>query len=255
MARAAQLESTMNPGARNPNSSATGLFQFTKGTARDYNLDDRTDPVASSDAAARLWRDNLAKLERKLNRTITQPELYLAHQQGAGGAGKLLANPDARAVDVLGRKQVMNNLPPSMQKVGSKMSARDFSNMWMKKFGQGGPGMTPQTGQQPPMDMMRAMFGGQQPQRPNAAPTPPSTIPGGGMPPAPQQNPSGGLAMSAAKAALGPLGGLLGGGGGGQDQGTAQAEAQNAQMAQQAAQRRAQWAQQQPGLSSLLRMR
>ena len=42
----AQLESNFDPTAKSP-TGATGLFQFTRGTARDYGLVDRKDPVAN----------------------------------------------------------------------------------------------------------------------------------------------------------------------------------------------------------------
>ncbi|HKY44757.1 MAG TPA: transglycosylase SLT domain-containing protein [Pyrinomonadaceae bacterium] len=45
-------ESGWNPTARNPASSATGIAQFTKGTAKDFGIDP-LDPLASLDAAAK----------------------------------------------------------------------------------------------------------------------------------------------------------------------------------------------------------
>jgi hypothetical protein len=92
--RTARVESSFNPSAKNPNSSAGGLFQFIDGTAKQYGLADRYDPAQATDAAARLARDNAAILKRTLGRDPTAGELYLAHQQGAGGAVKLLSNPN-----------------------------------------------------------------------------------------------------------------------------------------------------------------
>lgn len=45
-------ESSWNPNAKNPNSSATGIAQFTKATAQDFGIDP-LDPYASLDAAAK----------------------------------------------------------------------------------------------------------------------------------------------------------------------------------------------------------
>uniref|UniRef100_UPI003BAC41B3 transglycosylase SLT domain-containing protein n=1 Tax=Stappia sp. TaxID=1870903 RepID=UPI003BAC41B3 len=132
MLRIAELESSFNPQARNKASSAGGLFQFIDATAAQYGLTDRFDPVQASDAAARLARDNAATLREALGREPTAAELYLAHQQGGGGAAKLLANPNARAVDVLGRDQVLNNGG------NETMLARDFAGKWLAKAG-GGP--------------------------------------------------------------------------------------------------------------------
>merc|ERR1712025_964410 len=54
MLKIAELESSFNPRAQNPKSSAGGLFQFLDKTAKEYGLGDKFDPVKSADAAARL---------------------------------------------------------------------------------------------------------------------------------------------------------------------------------------------------------
>lgn len=122
----AGIESTFNPNAKNP-SGASGLFQFMPGTAAQYGLTNPFDPEASTRAAIRLMRDNGAHLRKKLGREPTLGELYLAHQQGAGGASKLLRNPDALAVDIVGRQAVLQNGGTA------DMSARAFANKWIAK--------------------------------------------------------------------------------------------------------------------------
>lgn len=126
----AELESSFNPSAKNKRSSAGGLFQFVDGTAADYRLRDRYDPGQASDAAARLLKDNRAHLRKVLGREPTTGELYLAHQQGARGASKLLANPDARAADLVGADAVRLN--------GGKagMTAGEFASLWLTKAGE-----------------------------------------------------------------------------------------------------------------------
>lgn len=127
--RTFQIESGGNPNAQNPNSSAGGGFQFIDSTAKQYGLTDKTDLNASTDAAARLAVDNRQALRRVLGRDPTAAELYLAHQQGGGGAAKLLANPDARAVDIVGRDAVMLNGG------NENMTAGQFAQKWTGKFG------------------------------------------------------------------------------------------------------------------------
>ena len=97
----AQIESGMNPNAQNPNSSAAGLFQFIGSTAAQYGLTNPLDGRASARAAAELAADNREVLRSVLGRDPTGEELYLAHQQGSGGARALLSNPDGLAVSVL----------------------------------------------------------------------------------------------------------------------------------------------------------
>lgn len=134
--RLAMIESSGGTRLDNPTSSAKGPFQFIDGTAATYGLSDPTDPAASADAAARLTRDNRKALLKALGRDPTPGELYLAHQQGAGGASSLLTSPDKPAVDIVGRRAVIDN--------GGRedMSGREFAAMWTSKFG-GGSGKKP----------------------------------------------------------------------------------------------------------------
>jgi hypothetical protein len=132
LARTAQIESGGDPNARNPNSSAGGLFQFIDSTARQYGID-KFDPAQATDGAARLAADSAQHLRGVLGREPTAGELYLAHQQGAGGAAKLLSNPQARAADLVGADAVrLNGGDPAT------MSAADFAGKWLGKFGEGG---------------------------------------------------------------------------------------------------------------------
>jgi hypothetical protein len=145
--RLAEIESGGNPNAQNPNSSAGGLFQFTDATAKQYGLDDKMDPVKSRQAVEKFTADNAKTLTSKLGREPTQGELYLAHQQGAGGALKLLSNPDRKAIEVVGVDEVLNN-------GGDKnMTAAAFASKWTGKFGDkpvslmGGEGQTVMVGE------------------------------------------------------------------------------------------------------------
>lgn len=127
--RTAQIESGLNPQAKNPNSSASGLFQFINSTAQDYGLSDPFNPAMATDAAGRLARDNMAFLTNKLGRAPTPAELYLAHQQGPGGAYALLSNPNAPAASAVGGAAVGLNGGQGGQTAG------DFANYWTGKFG------------------------------------------------------------------------------------------------------------------------
>ena len=129
--RTAQIESRLNPNAKNPRSSAGGLFQFINSTAKAYGLSNRYDPVQATDAASRLARDNANALRPVLGREPTAAELYLAHQQGAGGAKKILRDPNARAVNVVGSQQV------KLHGGNSNMTASEFANLWIGKFNKG----------------------------------------------------------------------------------------------------------------------
>lgn len=129
--RTAQIESGLNPRAKNPRSSAGGLFQFIDSTARQYGLSNRYEPQQATDAASRLARDNRNYLRRKLGREPSAAELYLAHQQGAGGAYRLLRDPSARAADVVGMDAVRLNGG------SADMTAGEFAGLWTGKFNRG----------------------------------------------------------------------------------------------------------------------
>jgi len=147
MLRIAQIESGLNPNAVNRHSGATGVFQFIPSTWRQYgNGANATDAAANIDAAMRFTRDNQQRFRAQLGREPNAGEIYLMHQQGAGGALKLLSNPDAPAVSIVGRDAVRLN-------GGHEgMTARDFAAMWMAKAnGTGSIGQnSPQTAQNAP---------------------------------------------------------------------------------------------------------
>jgi len=137
--RIGQMESGLNPSARNPSSSAGGLYQFIDSTWGQYGRGDKLDPAANADAAGRYLADVKSHLQGVLGRDPTPGELYLGHQQGAGGAAKLLTNPNARAADLVGMDAVrLNGGNPNM-------TAGEFASLWDRKLGgAGGSGATRQ---------------------------------------------------------------------------------------------------------------
>src|SRR5262245_50827733 len=135
---AARVESNLNPNAMAKTSSAGGLFQFIEqtwfgtmkeagasyGYGRYANASERTssgklavadpamrreilelrkDPTANAIMAGVFTNSNAAYLTKKLGRSPSEGELYIAHFLGAGGAAKLIghaeATPGARAAD------------------------------------------------------------------------------------------------------------------------------------------------------------
>jgi len=134
--RTAQLESAGDPSAQNPNSTAGGLFQQLDSNAKAYGVGDKFDPAQSTAGAAEFAQDNMDILRRALGREPLGWELYLAHQQGGGGARRLLSNPQAKAADIVGTQAVILN-------GGHKdMTAGEFARIWAKKYGGGRQGPT-----------------------------------------------------------------------------------------------------------------
>lgn len=110
------VESSGDDAARNPLSSATGRYQFTRGTwlryyKRRFGSQGLTDDqIAAKRGDGRLQEtlmddltaDNAAFL-RSIGEAESAGNLYLTHFAGTGGAKKLFAaDPNARAADVLG---------------------------------------------------------------------------------------------------------------------------------------------------------
>lgn len=134
----AEIESNHNATAQNPWSSAGGLFQFTDSTANAYGLsgNSRFDPEKATEAAARLATDNANYLRQNLGREPTIGELYLAHQQGMGGATALLSKPNANVVDALtplyGSREQAERV---VRQNGGKpnQTAGQFANIWTNK--------------------------------------------------------------------------------------------------------------------------
>tara|TARA_R110002153_G_scaffold152498_4_gene304085 strand:- start:29191 stop:31992 length:2802 start_codon:yes stop_codon:yes gene_type:complete len=132
LARTAEIESDSNPNAQNPNSTAGGLFQFVDGTAAEYGLTNKFDPLESSIAAAKLAANNQIRLEQLIGRRPTSAELYLAHQQGADGAAKLInmaeTQPTDLATSLVGIDEVTLN-------GGNKQTTvSEFVKLWKNKF-------------------------------------------------------------------------------------------------------------------------
>lgn len=132
---AARLESGLDPQARARTSTATGLYQFTRGTwlgalARhggELGLDPaathdpaltgdllalRSDPASSALIAAHLASDNRDALAAALGRAPDHAELYLAHFLGPDAAARFLAalsdNPDQSAAALVPRAAAAN---------------------------------------------------------------------------------------------------------------------------------------------------
>lgn len=138
----AKLESSLDPSARAPTSSAAGLYQFTRGTwlatldrhgeahglgwagaaieggrvtdpaLRSRIMALRFDADASALMAAELAQDNRADLSARLGREPDAAELYLAHFLGTGGAGRFLsalsADPGQSAAALLPQAAAAN---------------------------------------------------------------------------------------------------------------------------------------------------
>lgn len=125
----------------NPNAPGGGLFQFRGPAATDVGLSNPYDPRGSTYAAAAYAANNTAALTNALGRAPQDWEVYLAHQQGASGAAKILNNPGAYATDAVGNFMGNINAPEFKALTGldvnnpfRAITAGDFADYWKKKY-------------------------------------------------------------------------------------------------------------------------
>lgn len=142
-------ESSGDPNAKNPNSSATGLYQITDGTWQglaqkhpDLGLtpDGRTDPMQQEKAVRALTTDNMMAL-RQSGQPVNPGTLYAAHFLGAGGASQVLGLPD--------NTPMVSAVPPEVLQANPNlqgMTVGDFK-AWANQQGGNGSG-----GYRPPME-------------------------------------------------------------------------------------------------------
>jgi hypothetical protein len=125
-------------------------------------------------------------LTKALGRPPTPGELYLAHQQGATGATRLLTQPNAPATSVVGNPAVVNNGGSPLE------TAAQFAGQWTNKFTNLPPVIT--QGSQPGsttsqpggagLQPAQAATNGQPAAQPSAAPVQPQqTVSGQTIPP------------------------------------------------------------------------
>lgn len=152
----ARIESGGNPNTMT--GSYRGLFQLSPsefnrhgGGSSIYDVDANAAAGASKIAA------DSAAFARQHGRQPSAAEIYMIHQQGAGGAAAHWANPDRPAWQNMAstgegrqrgegwaRQAIWGNVPSNLKaQYGSvdNMTSRQFTDMWASKFG--GPSTAP----------------------------------------------------------------------------------------------------------------
>lgn len=121
----ASLESNFDPTAVSP-TGAKGVFQVTSDYSKDYGITDPFNVQQNIDGSMRGMVDAAQRLQQA-GIPVNAGTIYLAHQQGVGGAVKLLSNPNVPAEQLVGRQAVVVN--------GGRpgMSAKAFADMWINK--------------------------------------------------------------------------------------------------------------------------
>lgn len=116
----AEKESSFNPNAKAPTSSASGLYQFLDstwnrmvdkyGAQHGITRGDKLEPLAAAIMAGYFTKENAAIISKRTGRPCTSTELYMGHFLSGAGAAKLLtANQSTPAVDVAGAAAAQAN--------------------------------------------------------------------------------------------------------------------------------------------------
>lgn len=153
VSRVIQLESGGNPNAASPTGTYRGLGQFGPAEMIKYGITDPGDVVQVSSALLTEAEHNRPALAASLGRAPSASELYLAHQQGLGGASALLnyKNPDQPAwqairkfygSDQIAQQAIWGNMTPTMKaqfpEGVTSVTAGEFSNLWRDRYMRGG---------------------------------------------------------------------------------------------------------------------
>lgn len=119
----------------------TGVFQIGPEVAADFGVtpEQLRDPRVNAQVAAKLAARNAQALRRSLGREPQSWELYLAHQQGIGGATALLSNPGGSVIEVLAPAYGGDRARAQQAVIQNggrpDMTAGEFAQLWAQKFG------------------------------------------------------------------------------------------------------------------------
>lgn len=124
----AGIESRFGAAPDRRGSQYKGMFQLGNDVRRQFGVTNPADWRQSAAAAAGYASQNAGILRKALGRDPTGHELYMAHQQGAGGSSALLSNPDAPAGSLVNPKFILaNGGDPNAP-------ARAFTDMFGSKY-------------------------------------------------------------------------------------------------------------------------
>jgi hypothetical protein len=149
-------ESAGNPNARNPNSSASGKYQFLKGT-KDY-LNKKAGRNLSDEEAMSMYTSMSLKELEKNNIPPTNRNMYLLHFLGQSGGvdfiKKAQANPAAKASSLVSR-EVFESNKEVFAPGGVEISSGDLLSKFERKMA----GSAPATARSTPQPINNAQQG------------------------------------------------------------------------------------------------
>lgn len=150
MRQIGMVESGLNPNAKNTESSATGIYQFTSGTwdevmgkhSAQYGIPEGTkptDPAANAILGAAYLASNRDNFKSSFGKDPELTDLYLGHFLGNKGRKRyvdgLAANPNAEAHTLVSSRQAKSNKDIFWDKDGKARSASEVYSLFGNKLG------------------------------------------------------------------------------------------------------------------------
>lgn len=146
----AAIESGMNPNAKAPTSSASGLFQFIKSTwemmlnkyGPKYGLSSNAspfDPTANALMGAEYIKEN-KKAISSVKKDVNTTDLYLAHFLGADGVRQFLSAPQSANAAQMMPKAASANRNIFFTKSGQARSIREVYELMQQKVSKSAKG-------------------------------------------------------------------------------------------------------------------
>lgn len=150
MYRIGMVESSLKAEAKNKRSTATGLYQFTKGTWNEvitkygpqYGIPEGTsakDPVANAILGAAYLNENATKFKETYGKDPELTDLYMGHFLGQNGRRKFLdamaSNPNAPAAMFTSKRQVNSNPEVFFNEDGSAATLAEVYKRFGDKLG------------------------------------------------------------------------------------------------------------------------
>jgi len=135
----ARIESNFNPKAQNPQTLASGLFQFLKSTAAEYHIDPFDVREAAVATAMMIRRNRDILVKRDVPENVAN--LYLCHQQGRTGFLQIwrAAHEEGTALPQVRHRTMQANLPAQERRAYAQLTtdaekAAFFINHWNGKI-------------------------------------------------------------------------------------------------------------------------
>lgn len=145
----AQIESGLNPNARNPNSSAGGLFQQIDDTWNAWGGGaSKFDPEANAENGVRGIRKTIDAFRKEFGRDPTAGEIYLGHFGGYGVLQKAARASDDTPVEKVFSPQAIR-ANPNLQSGKTMADVRTWADAKMAQAGVDSAKSTGPTGELP----------------------------------------------------------------------------------------------------------